>query len=85
VNELERAARITIIGDHVARSAKATDYGTLEEYGALLAEDVVWEVPPFPQSSIQVRPDGDVPTPSSARANEGSMALKAPGAARCTS
>lgn len=45
MDDIERAAQITLVTDLYSRLAQAADFGTLEEYGALLAEDVVWEYP----------------------------------------
>ncbi|KQZ68708.1 nuclear transport factor 2 family protein [Nocardioides sp. Root151] len=54
---LERAAHVVLISDLVARLAQAADSGTLEEYGALLAEDFTWEMPASPDIDLpaQVR------------------------------
>lgn len=48
-NPAEQIAEITNL---VARIAHRVDYGTLEEYAALLAEDFVWEFPGNPNSTI---------------------------------
>ncbi|HET8993625.1 MAG TPA: nuclear transport factor 2 family protein [Rhodococcus sp. (in: high G+C Gram-positive bacteria)] len=45
MDDLERAARITLVTNAISCLAQAADFGTLEEYGALLAEDLVWEFP----------------------------------------
>jgi len=42
---IEQATHITLITDVISRLAQAADFGTLEEYGALLSDDVVWEYP----------------------------------------
>ncbi|NLV78064.1 MAG: hypothetical protein GXY65_01735 [Rhodococcus sp.] len=45
MNDLERAARSTLVTDTLARPAHAPGLGTLDEYGALLTDDIVWEFP----------------------------------------
>ncbi|WP_300681349.1 nuclear transport factor 2 family protein [Nocardioides sp.] len=51
------ASVITQIQNLYARLAQAADYGTLEEYGALLHTDLIWEMPHSPGAAIaqQVR------------------------------
>jgi ketosteroid isomerase-like protein len=44
----ERAAAITEVSNLYARLAQAADYGTLEEYSQLLADDVVWDLEELP-------------------------------------
>lgn len=38
------ATDITLVSNAVAAIATAVDFGTVEEYGELLADDVVWEM-----------------------------------------
>lgn len=45
MDDLDRAARITLVTDTISRLAQAADFGTLDEYGALLTDDIVWELP----------------------------------------
>lgn len=59
--DLVAAATITCVADTYARLAWAADYGTLEEYAALLHPDVVWEMPALPATGLpaQVRSGRD--------------------------
>ncbi|MGY1814511.1 nuclear transport factor 2 family protein [Blastococcus sp. SYSU D00820] len=43
--ELLRVADMVLVADVLARLTHAADSGTLEEYGELLTEDAVWEMP----------------------------------------
>ncbi|MGW0176762.1 nuclear transport factor 2 family protein [Rhodococcus sp. NPDC003322] len=79
MNDIEQAAQITLVASLYARLAQAADFGTLEEYGALLAEDVVWEYPGVEANNLpaQVRRGrGDALTGARERRESG---LQGPG------
>lgn len=52
MNELERAAVIGEISNLYARIAQVADYGSLEEYSELLADDVVWDLEELPAALL---------------------------------
>jgi len=55
--DVEQASQIALVRNLYGLLTHAIDYGTLEEYGDLLAEDVVWELPEQPETGLpaQVR------------------------------
>jgi ketosteroid isomerase-like protein len=50
--DLRRAADMVLVNDVIAQIAQASDTGTLEEYGALLDTDMVWEMPANPGTGM---------------------------------
>lgn len=68
------ALQTTLISNVISRLAHAADFGTLEEYGALMADDVVWEYPGG--SAVDLEPQvrrgiGDVLTGARERRESG--------------
>lgn len=52
MSDFDPVQQITLITNLIPRLAQMTDFGTLEDYAALLAEDFVWEFPGSETSTI---------------------------------
>lgn len=55
MDSLENGANVALISNLLSRFAQAADDGTLEEYGALMADDFIWESPALASINLEAQ------------------------------